>query len=288
MGKAKLVVVVAFLFVFCAEAATASGSSPLRVLLTNDDGWDSPAIQALKARLRADGHEVVLAAPSENRSGSGAALTFDSISVIEQGPGEFSIDGTPATCVKIGLAIMGDPPDLLISGPNLGFGGGWAGIHSGTSGAAFTGVVSGVPALAVASDPPNDPSDAALVAHFANVADFTARLVDRLARRNYGRGLLPRGIVLKVGYPPLDPADVAGVRIAEQGEAATFRIGYTEVAPGLFAPSTIPRDPAELDPRGEVALYREGNITLAPLDVDQTARVWVRKRVGFAVRGLEP
>ena len=64
--------------------------------------------------------------------------------------------------------------------------------------------------------------------------------------------------------------------------------GYTEVAPGLLAPSIIPGDPADLDPKGEVALYQEGNITLAPLDIDQTDRVWVRKRLGFAVRGLRP
>jgi len=289
MRMTKLIAAVVFFAILGSGAATASDSSPLRILLTNDDGWDSPAIQAMKDRLRANGHEVILTAPAENRSGSGASLTLEAVAVVEQGPDEFAIDGTPAACVFIGLILMGEAPDLVISGANIGFNGGNGGIHSGTIGAAFTGVESGIPALAIATDSPSsDPTDAVSAAHFANVADFTARLVDRLARHSHGHGLLPRGIVLKVGYTPLDPADVAGIRLAEQGEAGLFNIGYTEVAPGLFAPTITPGDPADLDPNSDVALFLDGNVTLLPLDIDQTAARRVHARVRIAVLGLQP
>lgn len=209
--------------------------------------------------------------------------------MVEQAPGEYAVDGTPATCVLIGLALMGGSADLVISGPNIGFNGGNAEIHSGTIGAAMTGVEQGFPALAVATDPPSaDPFDPASLAHFANVADFTARLIDALGDWPGSGGLLPHGVGLKVGYPPRAPEDVAGVRLAEQGEAGLFTIAYAQVGPGLFVPSITPNDPSQLDPASDTALYLEGYVTLLPLDIDQTAGPRDRARLLAATREVTP
>ena len=58
----------------CATPSTRAVSAPpgLRVLLTNDDGYLSPGIRAVRKALEADGHDVTLVAPLENRSGSGS------------------------------------------------------------------------------------------------------------------------------------------------------------------------------------------------------------------------
>lgn len=289
MGVRRITAVAVIVAWLMPLAAVAGGMASLRILLTNDDGWDSPAIQAMKTRLRAGGHEVVLAAPADNRSGSGAALTLGGVPVVEQAPGEYAVDGTPATCVFIGLALMGGSADLVISGANIGFNGGNGGIHSGTLGAAMTGAELGLPALAVATDPPSsDPFDAVSLAHFANVADFTARLIDALGDGPGPDALLPHGVALKIGYPPRAPEDVAGVRLAEQGEAGLFSIGYTQVAPGLFVPSITPGDPSQLDPASDTALYLQGYVTLLPLDIDQTAGPRDRAHLLAATRDIAP
>ncbi len=289
MGVRRITVVVAIVAWLTPLAATADGTTSLRILLTNDDGWASPAIQVMKTRLRAGGHEVVLAAPADNRSGSGAALTIGGVTVVEQAPDEYAVNGTPATCVFIGLALMGGSADLVISGPNIGFNGGNAEIHSGTIGAAMTGVEAGFPAFAVATDPLTaDPSDPVSLAHFANVADFTARLIDALGAWGGPGGLLPHGVGLKIGYPPLAPEDVAGVRLAEQGEAGLFSIGYAQVAPGLFVPSITPGDPSQLDPASDTALYLQGYVTLLPLDIDQTAGPSDRAHLLAATQHVAP
>jgi 5'-nucleotidase len=64
-----------------AVLASAQPASPLTIVLTNDDGWDVPGIQALKAAL-AEEHTVILLAPLDQQSGSSAALNLESPAVL--------------------------------------------------------------------------------------------------------------------------------------------------------------------------------------------------------------
>lgn len=66
------------------------------VLLTNDDGIDSPAMEAAEEELRKAGLEVVVVAPDRERSASGHAITMNHpLRVKRHGPGRYAVDGTP-------------------------------------------------------------------------------------------------------------------------------------------------------------------------------------------------
>ena len=112
----------------------------LSILLTNEEGWDTPGIQTMKEALMTAGHEVTLVAPSSDRSRSGTSFMEGPVSVTEERPNEYAVDAPPATCVVLGFSLIGHAPDLVISGthnqPILGS----TALHSGTVGAALTAI----------------------------------------------------------------------------------------------------------------------------------------------------
>lgn len=133
---------------------------PVRVLITNDDGVEAPGLLALTEAVAAAGHDVLVVAPSGQRSGSGAAIgrlhrsgpiawtevTWPSLGGIPV----HAIDTSPAAAVYAGvLGAFGPPPDAVASGINPGMNSGHLVLHSGTVGAALTAGMLGIPAVAV-------------------------------------------------------------------------------------------------------------------------------------------
>lgn len=120
------------------------------ILLTNDDGYFSEGIQALKEHL-ADTHEVYIAAPDNERSAASMSLTINRplrIQTINEK--EYAIDGTPVDCVNVAVQkILPRKPDLIISGLNLGENLSEDIFFSGTVGAAFSGYLYDIPSVAV-------------------------------------------------------------------------------------------------------------------------------------------
>jgi 5'-nucleotidase len=132
----------------------------MRVLVTNDDGVEAPGLLALAEAVAAAGHDVIVVAPSGERSGSGAAIgrlhragpiacaTVDWPSL--PGVPVYSLDVPPAAAVYAGcLGTFGRPPDAVVSGVNPGLNYGHLVLHSGTVGAALTAAALGVPGVAV-------------------------------------------------------------------------------------------------------------------------------------------
>lgn len=205
----------------------AGAAYALDILLTNDDGWDSPGIEAVAAALRADGHEVTVVAPLAQQSGSGMKITFGELALVEQRPGVWSLDGSPADAIGAGLAYVldGESPDLVVSGANFGQNLGNNVMLSGTVGAAMMAVLRGVPAIAVSvgldlAEAGDEPRFASTLAAFPGAATFTARLVAALAAQPEGAPLLPAGTMLNVNYParaPGAPESVAWVPASRHG-----------------------------------------------------------------------
>jgi len=130
------------------------------VLITNDDGVEAPGLHALTEAVAAAGHEVIVVAPSGERSGSGAAigrlhragpLACTQVEWADlPGIPVYAIDAPPAAAVYAGLlGAFGPRPDAVASGINPGANTGHLVLHSGTVGAALTAAAVGVPALAV-------------------------------------------------------------------------------------------------------------------------------------------
>src|SRR5687767_7361155 len=128
----------------------------MRVLVTNDDGIGAQGIQALRRSLRElDGVEVHVVAPDSNRSATARSITTRSplwVEEIQFGDGDtgFATDGTPVDCVRFAdLGLLGEKPDLIVSGINHGSNLGDDVTYSGTAAAAFEGIILGVPAIAI-------------------------------------------------------------------------------------------------------------------------------------------
>lgn len=301
-GRAILLLVVLGLVpapAFANEGATCT-PQPLRILLTNDDGSTTPGIRSLLAALRAGGHDVILVAPAGNQSGTSAALTLGAVPVT-QDPGDpaiYAVGGTPATSVLLGVTgILGldRRPDLIVSGTNDGANLGPATVISGTVGATIVALQSlepPIPAIAISTDRrvAGEPvTSAANVAHFEQVADFLARLVSRLQTEGCRKGdVLPEGLALNVNYPPLPVEEVQGVVMAEQGQASFFAIGYAQVAPGVFAPTFGALDPVDDVKNSDTAWFREGFVTVVPIDGNYTAPQGRSGSLRRALKHLEP
>lgn len=121
----------------------------MKILLSNDDGFQAPGIVALYEALK-DLADVEVVAPEHNNSAKSNALTLHSPLYVHRAANGFRyVNGTPADCVHIALTGLLDyMPDLVVSGINNGANMGDDTIYSGTVGAAMEGYLFGIPAIA--------------------------------------------------------------------------------------------------------------------------------------------
>ncbi|MHA1385297.1 MAG: 5'/3'-nucleotidase SurE [Candidatus Helarchaeota archaeon] len=163
------------------------------ILLTNDDGINSPSLIILKDRL-IDLAEITIVAPKKEKSWCGKEITrFGEFVVEDCGKKGYSVDGTPADCVLIGLfhILRKDrKPDLVISGINVGANAGSSFIFSsGTVGAAMEAALLGIPAIAISILIPDKhkkglDSCSIDVKHFDVAADITKKITKLILSSN--------------------------------------------------------------------------------------------------------
>jgi 5'-nucleotidase len=150
----------------------------VRILLTNDDGIDSPGIRALIERLSGE-NSVIVVAPSGNRSGISHAITADEAITIERRSDatvlSYACSGTPADCVFLGSAELSSRPALVISGINHGPNLADDVNYSGTVAGAIEASLLGIPAIAVSlASNHEDPFGRR---HWESAAEITRRCV---------------------------------------------------------------------------------------------------------------
>jgi len=120
----------------------------MKILLTNDDGIYAPGLLALHHALESD-YDVHVVAPSSEMSAVGHAITISSplrVREINKNGSFFgyAVKGTPADCVKIAVQeLLDEPPDIILSGINLGANVGVNVLYSGTVSAATEGAFLG-------------------------------------------------------------------------------------------------------------------------------------------------
>ncbi|MCG6892473.1 MAG: 5'/3'-nucleotidase SurE [Desulfobacteraceae bacterium] len=183
----------------------------MHVLLTNDDGIFAPGLASLH-RVLAVLHRVSIVAPDRERSAVSHSITLHhplrAHRISGNGDGDcprWSVSGTPADCVKLGLAeILRPPPDLVIAGINPGENVGASIHYSGTVAAAREAALFGIPAISVSMQGHR-------CAHMETAARFIAFLAEHVHRRG-----LPFGTILNVNLPDLPADRISGVRISRQ------------------------------------------------------------------------
>jgi len=262
----------ALVCIFLAMAAYSSASEPIHVLVANDDGIDSPGIEAIAAVIAADpAYRVTVVAPAQQQSVSGHGLiTRSEIKVVEHaevaGCTAWSVDATPATVARVALTalLVDDFPDLVVSGINRGENDGLGAWTSGTVAVAREGALAGIPSVAVSlqldwSDPNPD---------FEAAARWAKPVID--AVRDNG---LPPGVYLNVNVP-IDTEALRGFRVARMGLDLSEEARYVMVradSDGTRWYTSRWKPPLETTPGGDSHALADGWVTISPLGLDQTA-----------------
>jgi 5'-nucleotidase len=200
------------------------------VLVTNDDGVWAPGIRALAIALAGAGHDVSVIAPAHDCSGFGAALgplhitgkiDFERVTLEGLDAPVCAVDGPPALCVFAAcLGGFGDKPELVVSGINLGANTGRAILHSGTVGAALTGLNFGCPGLAV-SQVVGEPQ------YWETAAAIAVAVAARVT-------IWPDDVVLNLNVPSAPLERIAGVVPAILEGGGTVRSALIEREAGVL------------------------------------------------------
>ena len=246
----------------------------MRVLLTNDDGISAAGIQAARRAISAlDGFEVSLIAPDSNRSATARSITTRSplwVQEVDFDDGEigYATDGTPVDCVRFAdLGLLGERPELIVSGINHGSNLGDDVTYSGTVAAALEGIVLGIPAIAVSQQwKQGEMGYRSGDFDFTAAAEFTAALVRMVAEHG-----LPEGTLLNVNCPASPPE---GVEVAKLGK----RIYKDELKPveheekrtryEIYGYEASFHD----EPGTDLSAVDAGRIAVTPLHFDLTDR----------------
>ncbi len=230
-----------------------------RILVTNDDGYFSPGIEALAKALGRLG-EVTVVAPQTEASAVGHSLTLRRPLRLESiRPSVYAVDGTPTDCVNVALSqLFPAPPDLIVSGINKGLNIGDDVTYSGTVAGALEGALLGYPAIAISLQYTPEGAD------FGPASDVAAELAANLLERP-----LPSRTFLNVNVPDR-PA--LGIRVTVQAKRNHITKVNRRVDPRGQAYFWIEEAEDDWEPhdRSDYQAIRDGFISVTPIQPDLT------------------
>jgi 5'/3'-nucleotidase SurE len=253
------------------------------LLVTNDDGIDSPTLVPLVRALEAHGG-VRTVVPDSERSWIAKAITrFEPLRVIETeraGLALQAVSGTPADCVSLAVhTLPGDSPDMVISGINLGLNYGLAFLlSSGTIGAAIEAFLAGLPAVAISMAIPAD-AYGLTGAHRAELLGDRVNVVAEVA------AAVLRDL-LAVGFPP--GVDLFSVNLPANADVSTPRV-VTSVTRCRYGRLFVPgpdgdylhrfSNLVDIAPGGDIATVDAGAVAITPLCLDPSIEIPAEYRV---------
>ncbi len=233
----------------------------MRILVSNDDGYQAPGLLRLVTAL-SELAEITVVAPDRDRSGASNSLSLKNpLYVTRHDNGFYSVEGTPTDCVHVAITgLLDKEPDMVVSGINCGPNLGDDVIYSGTVAAAMQGRFLGLPAIAVSQASPRPE-------HYDTAARVAVYLVRRVRERS-----LPPDTILNVNVPDLPWEQLAGFQAT--------RLGHRHKAEPVIK-STDPRDrtiywvgPAgpeqDAGPGTDFHAVRAHYVSITPLQVDLT------------------
>lgn len=188
----------------------------MRILISNDDGYQAKGLKVLAEIMKEFG-EITVIAPKHHQSGMSMAVSlgFRQIAHKDLGEGWHYVDATPASCVKFGLntIFMDKFPDLVMSGINHGSNAATASCYSGTLGAAAEGALNGIPAIGVSIDTHN------LNADFSGIRKYLADIIRVLIQKSTNEDR----VYYNINFPDIPVEEIKGVRMAYQGKGRWIR-----------------------------------------------------------------
>lgn len=227
----------------------------MRILITNDDGVEAAQLVNLIKWCRRLG-DVTVFVPKFEQSGKSHGFEikkpFEVKQVgLEDGVTVWTVDSTPADCVRIAVLAMKMEFDLVISGINRGLNVGADMMYSGTVAAASEAVNLGMKAIALSTPPKN----------YDRATAELDRIFDFLQQHN----LLEKNPVYNINIPE----NPIGIRITRQG-GPYYSDKFPAIGNDLYKPTGYSvwkdRDDDTLDTDATF----HGYITVTPLTIDKT------------------
>ncbi len=231
----------------------------MRILITNDDGIESEGIKALARVLVKKGHKVVMVAPDGNRSAFSHSLSIYKKLIFtplenEEDYEKFSLSGTPADCVKFACHYFADEPfDMVCSGINVGNNLGSDTCYSGTVSAGLEANFFSIKSIAFSNVKHTD-------CNFALNEKMIEKYFDLLVK-----AASPE-YVLNVNMPNEEEKGIKSARLGLQ----RYSDEYQKLDDGTYMLTGYPVS-SDTDVDSDVALSREGFITVTPIIYDRTA-----------------
>ena len=200
----------------------------MKILLTNDDGFDAENIKILYKELSKN-HEVWIVAPKNNCSGMSAAISYlNEIEVTKVDDRIYAVDGTPADCSYLGLlSIVDFEFDIVVSGINHGANIGNDVLYSGTVGAAVGGRNLKYPPIAIS-----------VASYDAKDIEFITKKAIELIEKIVSSNEIFNGKVININFPDINEEEFKGV-----------------IATGL-SKRGIPAKPIRIDNQDSKDLYK--------------------------------
>ncbi len=242
------------------------------ILLTNDDGYKSAGFLPLLRELSKD-FSVVALAPNEEKSWIGKAITTKRLLRLKKKKLQnfeiFTLNGTPADCVQIGLySLLDSFPKMVVSGINQGLNIGHARIlSSGTIGASMEASIEGVKALASSIRIPADKKkslnlfDEKNFIIFENAAKITTKLIHILLERKFDDD-----IDLFSTNIPFDASLDSEIKITKPFKNPYGKLfyekddGYVLVTPNIIFNN--------MQENTDLKAISEGKISITPINLD--------------------
>ena len=173
----------------------------MRILISNDDGYEAKGIKQLTKSL-SEIAEVIVVAPSENKSAASSSLTLGRpLKPIQIEKNIYAVDATPTDCVHLALCgFIKEPIDLVVTGINFGANLGDDTIYSGTVAGAIEGRFLGLPSIAMslASWECN---------HFETAGEIAKRLVTQI-----DRSTISYNTIINVNVPDIPLTEIKGIK----------------------------------------------------------------------------
>lgn len=247
----------------------------MRILLTNDDGIYAPGLAAMRAALGRLG-EVHVVAPATEQSGVGHSITFLTPLMANQlfdgdEPLGWAVEGSPADCVKLGLAKLcvdengkAWRPDLLVSGMNYGLNAGVNVLYSGTVAAATEGALQELPSIAVSVEWDDH-------ACFKTAAGMAVDVIEQMLARDAWSSHLLYNLNIPTAATQPSTTDPE-LRICRMGSTRWDAAFEERIDPKgrryYWTVGTPPNEPPAADT--DVVAIRDGALSLSPLLIDRT------------------
>jgi 5'-nucleotidase len=232
--------------------------SGCRILLSNDDGINAPGLAVLEKIARSLSDDVWVVAPAHEQSGAGHSLTLHNpLRPTHLGEKRYMVDGTPTDCVLVACQhiMVDEPPDLVLSGINMGANLGEDVHYSGTVAAALEATLQNIPAIALSQ--------------WDTAEHYGPDLIRSICKVGWSRNTL-----ININFPELPVSGVKGIKMARQGR---HKIGDDVVLredprgkPYIWIGAAVTSE--SNDEGTDINATATGYVSVTPLCVDLTDR----------------